>query len=48
MKRRRLLTGLALLSLSTYGCAGPEEPAPFETGAADLAARLEAHTGVAT
>lgn len=46
MKRRRLLTGLALLSLTAYGCSGPGEPAPFETGSGDLAARLEADTGV--
>ncbi len=46
MKRRRLLAGLALLSLTAYGCSGPGEPAPFETGSGDLAARLEADTGV--
>jgi bacillolysin len=46
MKTRRLLAGLALLLLSTYGCAEPEDPAPFETQSGDLAARLEADTGV--
>ena len=46
MKTRPLLTGFVLVSLASYACSAPEDPAPFETGAGDLAARLEADTGV--